>query len=443
MQVIGIALAISVLVIGASLYILACIKYPPTLLLAVVAYSMISKSASVVYLEAVPTYIIEVALASRDINASMRHILYNLFIFSSALAIISLLVKRGSRVVCARKRLFGTREMDSELRLAIIVVSILLGIQIVNALLSPPYALPGMSINRQQFWANIRSPLVADLIGVLVIFVPAISGASLGYAKVTGNRAFRSYSIRLILAYCFYFLITGARFNGSLLALLFWLAPYWSILWMFGKSPKLQRMGLVVSIAILLFLFVGYLEIADRGISQMAGSTWNGFLYRIFALQGDVYFTADLKAQEGHRASIALLTQGMERTIMEYMPAQLAQSYIHKGVNLAGSLPGNSILVFGFWIGILPMIAYSIILGLAAGMYGYFIVTGRFILLIPSSYICLWTYSGYTQGSFSIFMDYKFPIALIIIVLWLLLPKARPSRIPASTRRQAIGEGRG
>jgi hypothetical protein len=332
--------------------------------------------------------------------------------------------------------MFGTRTMDEELWVAIILSSAMLAVQMINVLLSPPYALPGLGINRQEFWANIRSPLVADLIGVLVVFVPAISGAAMAYAKVTGKQRFKRAGFWLTAAYCIYFLLTGARFNGSLLALLFWLAPYWIVLWMFGQAPKIRRLGLVVLVAVSLFVFVGYLEIADRGISQMTGSTWNGFLYRVFALQGDIYFAADLRVQEGQTASFALLTQGMERTLMEYMPSQLAQAYAHKGVNLAGSLPGNSILVFGFWIGILPMIIYGVILGLIIGAYGFFIITGRFVLILPASYMCLWTYSGYTQGSFSIFSDYKFPLMFALVIFWLIIPRnqnRRRARRPGTT----------
>lgn len=439
MQIVGFSLALLTISVGVAIYIWLCFKYPPSIPLAAVAYSMISKSASVVYLEQVPTYIIEVSLISGNIGASLRHMAYNSLIFGVALFVIWRLVNRNSRAVLARKQMFGTRTMDEELWVAIVLSSSLLAIQLVNALLSPPYALPGLGINRQQFWAGIRSPLVADLIGVLVVYVPSISGAATAYAKVTGKRSFKRAAFWLTAAYCFYFLLTGARFNGSLLALLFWLAPYWIVLWVFGQAPKIRRLGLVVTVAVSLFVFVGYLEIADRGISQMTGSTWNGFLYRVFALQGDIYFAADLRAQEGQTASLALLTQGMERTLIEYMPSKLAEIYAYKGVNLAGSLPGNSILVFGFWIGMLPMIIYGIILGFIAGSYVYFIITGRFLFILPTSYMCLWTYSGYTHGSFSIFSEYKFLIVFALFVFWLIIPRNQDRRHHRQPRASVVG----
>lgn len=413
--------ALIVLLAGTGLYIWVCLRFPPALVLGVVAYSMISKSASVAYLETVEVYLIEVGMVSDDVGATPRQIAYNLLIFVVAIAIIRWVITSKRSEIAARIMSFGTPEYNRELRLALVISAVMLSVAILNALISPPYALPGFGVNRQQFWATIRFPEIADLVGVLVIFVPAIAGVALAYGKVTSQHYFRRFSVILMLAYGIFFLLTGARFHGSLMALIFWLSSYWTVLWVFGRKLYARRMGILVTLAVSAFLYVGYLEIADRGISEMTGSAWNGLLYRALALQGNLYFAADALAGQGERHSTELLTGDMATTLQAYMPSQLAGAYLDKGVNLAGSLPGNSILVYGLWLGLAPMLLYAALLGASVSLYIYLIASGRFILVLPGAYLCLWAGTGYSQGSFSPFLDYKFALFLGLIIVGLLV----------------------
>jgi hypothetical protein len=404
-------------------------------MLGVVAYSMISKSASVAYLETNEVYLIEVGMISREVGATPRQIVYNLVIFVIALAIIGWVLARQRSAIAARIANFGTPEYNRELRLALFASAALLGVQLVNAVLSPPYALPGIGVNRLQFWSNIRFPVLADLVGVLVIFVPAIAGVALAYGKLTDQRYFRRFSVILMLAYGFFFVLSGARFNGPLMALLFWLSSYWTVYWAFGKKLYAKRMGLLVIMAVSAFLVVGYSEIADRGIAKLTGSAWNGFLYRAFALQGNIYYAADVLAGEGERHSTALLEGDMATTVRAYMPPGLGQVYLDRGVNLAGSMPGNSILVYGYWLGLAPMVLYAVLLGLTASLFIYIIVSGRFLLILPGAYLCLWAFTGYTQGSFSPLLSYKFYLFVWLTFVLFLIPRGsmRQHRTPIRT----------
>ncbi|BCI51717.1 hypothetical protein NIIDNTM18_09950 [Mycolicibacterium litorale] len=423
-----VAPALIVFFVGAGLYIKICLHFPPALVLGIVAYSMISKSASVAYLESAEVYLIEVDMVSHLVGATPRLIFYNLFIFAIAISIIRWIIAWQRPAIATRLANFGTAAYNGELRLALLISSALLVVQVMNALASPPYALPGSDINRQQFWANIRFAPIADMVGVLAIFVPAIAGAALAYGTVTNQRYFRRFSITLMLVYGVFFILTGARFHGPLMALLFWLSSYWIVLWAFGRKLYVKRMGLWLTVAVTAFLVVGYFEIADRGITEMTGSAWDGMLYRVFALQGNVSFAADVLTGEGESHSAALLLGDMATTLQAYMPTGLAQAYLDKGVNLAGSLPGNSIFVFGYWFGLIPMAIYAVLLGLIAGAYVYIILSGHFVLILPSSYLCLWAYTGYTQGSFAPFLDYKLLLFVGLIIGWLAFARSARHR---------------
>lgn len=435
--------ALTVLCVGAGFYIWLCLRFPPAILLGIVAYSLITKSASVTYIETVDVYLIEVGMDSHNVGATVRQILYNLFIFIIALTIIRRVLSWKRAEIFSRIADFGSVDCNRELRLTLTISATLLGLQMINALLSPPYGIPGSGVDRQQFWANIRFPLVADLVGVMVFFVPAIAGVALAYAKVTDQHYFRRFSIGLMGAYSIYFLLTGARFNGPLTALLIWLSAYWVVLWAFGEKLYIKRVGLIMTLAVGAFLAVGYREIADRGIAQMTGSTWNGFLYRAFALQGNVAFAGDVLASEGRREPVALLLGDMTTTVQTYMPSGLAAAYLDKGVNLAGSLPGNSILVFGYWGGLAPMAIYAILLGLITSLFIFIVLTGRFILVLPGAYLCLWVYNAEAQGSFAHFLDYKFYLFTGLIVVSLMFPGSAQKRRSTEGHAGVVSQSRG
>lgn len=425
--------ALAVFCMGAGLYVAVCLRFPPAIILGVTVYSMVTKSASVMYIETVETYLIEVGMVSHMVGATPRQIFYNLFIFIIALAIIRWVIAWKRPQIELWTANFGTPECNRELRVTLVISAILLGVQFMNAVLSPPYAIPGLGVDRQLFWSNIRFPLVGDLIGVLVFFVPAIAGVALAYGKVTNQQYFRRFSILLMLAYGVYFLLTGARFNGPMAALLIWLSSYWIVLWAFDVKLQIKRMALTVILVAGALLAVGYREIADRGISQMTGSAWNGFVYRIFALQGNVSFAADVLTGEGERRPTALLLGDMATTVETYMPSHLGAEYLVKGANLAGSLPGNSTLVFGYWFGLMPMAIYAILLGTIASIYILIVLSGRFLLILPAAYLCLWAYNAEAAGSFANFLDYKLYLFIGLIVISVLIPKGnqqyrRPAR---------------
>jgi uncharacterized protein (DUF3820 family) len=343
-----------------------------------------------------------------------------LFIFVIALTIIHQVIAWQKPAITMHLACFGNSEYNRELRLALVASAVLLSAQIANALLSPPYAFPGTGVSRFQFWNDVRFPELADILGVLVIFVPAIVGAAFAYGKVTSQVYFRRFAIMLMLAYVGYFTLTGASFNGWLMAALFCFGPYWIILWAFGNKLHAKRTGLLAFLAVGIFLVVGYSDIAYRGIATREGSTWNALLYRAFALQGNVYFAADVQASGGDRHSPTLLLESMASTVQAYMPLSMSETYIDRKVNLAGSLPGNSIFVFGYWIGLAPMAIYAILLGLISSFYVYIILTGRFLLIMPGAYLSLWANSSYAQGSFGPLLDLKFFLFLGLMTLWLL-----------------------
>lgn len=427
--------AAAVVVVGVLLFLRRGAYFPPTYMLGIVAYTMLSQTASVAYLESSSSYITEMALTSHARGATTRLAFYNVFIFAIAYGVLRLVVSpTRPAIALARQRLLS-RSYDKELRWTLITAATLLAIQLANALASPPYALPTSGVDRQYFWDHVRSPVLGELIGILVIFVPAVVGVALAYGRVVNSRHFRRAALRLLGLYVVFGVVTGMRFHGGLTVLMQFVAAYCSLLWLAGQKVRLRRSLPIVFAAIFAFLLVGQLELADRQISQQTGGPVDGFLYRTLVLQGGVYYAADARRGEGETHSAALLTETMPTTIRFYTPPSLGQSYIDRGVNLAGSLPGNSVVVLGYLAALVPLALYAAGLGVLCGLVIFCMAYGRFMLILPGSYICQWGFGCYVQGSFSIFLGYRFPLFVFLCLLWIVARHTRkPSRRMPATK---------
>lgn len=407
-------------VLAFSFFYLAVKKFLPALALAGVAYPIVSEAMSVAYLEQNKVYSMETGIVSGVSGALIPHLIYSAVIMCFALIVMRRVLKiLWPKIEGARSGVLSPHG-NRRIQQALAVAGALLTVQFFNVLSSPPYALPGSGVSRVQFWSNIRFEVVADFLGVLAIFVPAIAGAAQAYGKVADQRMTSLGAGALVFLYILYFLASGARFNGSLVALIMWLTSYSAIMWSFGQTIRLERMGVPLSIAVCIFFFIGYLDIADRGIATLQGGAWEAFLYRIFALQGDVFYAAFTRVAEGERYPITLLVSPMTSSILAHMPSGLANIYILNETNLMVSISTNSMMVLGYFGALIPVFIFAIILGLSTAIYVYVISTGRFFTLFPASYIILWINGIYNKGSFSIMFEWKFLIFCIFSCFLLL-----------------------
>ncbi|CAN0520913.1 unnamed protein product, partial [Scytosiphon promiscuus] len=139
-------------------------------------------------------------------------------------------------------------------------------------------------------------------------------------------------------------------------------------------------------------------------------------LYRIFGVQGGVYYTTDKFSQlVGGRASLGILFGDMDQLIKIIVPNALAERYIYAGVNLAGSLPGSAALSVGFAGAAFICMAYGLILGFGALLLHKAILHGRIISIFLLSYLNLWLVVIYSRGSFDELLSAKAIIFLVLI----------------------------
>jgi hypothetical protein len=240
-------------------------------------------------------------------------------------------------------------------------------------------------------------------------------------------------------------LLSGQRTNGLLYGAVLYLIPLLSARADHVHLKVRTRWLWIIPAALTTALSIGYIDIQNRGITQLAGGATAGFLYRIFVIQGGVYFTADYRVfVDGLNASSSILFGNMSETIRTLAVPSLWDTYILRDVNLAGALPGNLALVFGFWQALPLLFLYGLVIGSVCVLLTFSVRSLPLAALLPGSYILVWLNTVYTQGSVNELLS---PKLFIVSFAWLMIGVAgsRPGssagasvKVEAASRRQGV-----
>lgn len=417
------------MLIAFSLAVAMCVVFymivranPWFALAAPVIYTMITSTMSVAYVEIVPSFLAETSVVSVPVGAWWRSMLYSFLVTGAAIL--------GGRLT-ARFCVSTPRSQvgySSMVFFALVALG-LLGLQLVNVLGSGL----AFSGDRHGLWLNIPLPALGDILGVLVIFVPFYAGVLVAHGRLLGSRKIHQWGKVMILAYFLYLLASSQAFHGLLLGGMMFIGPAYVILARVGKMPQLGIIALA-SIFIAVILVYGMQGIEERGIGQLNGGEMvDTALYRILVLQGGVYYTADMMVVTGAgRASTDLLLGDMSVLLQTLLSPAQAMAYELRNINLAGSLAGSAVLVFGFF-GALPILMfYGLLLGMVCVLIMRVIEDGYGPAVFLAGYLMLWTNTTYVRGSFDLILDPKY-FAAVILIAAVFVARRRAGPGPAAT----------
>jgi hypothetical protein len=412
-------------------------KYPQALLLSFLAYTVLSVNASVFFLDYQSVFISETATTSRESNASLRLMFFNL--------LIVLGVWFGFRIW---RGLFGRLRTDvhppSPKRCwqAFFLISAILLIALGNVLVSSQVPYPGSGFARQSFWeSRIRFPFIRDAFGILIFFVPFVCAALELYGRALQRRKIVLAGRTALAIYFAYLLIGGQVFHGLLLptTVVFALLVADRI-YRGGKLLPFRRLMAFTAIGSVLVATV-YTSFESRLITASFDTVGDAIVYRILALQGSTYWQSDAiwSASGGQIGSLQTLLNGREFLINSIMPGSLADSYLEAGINLQGALPATSLLSLGLPATGVLCLVYGFVLGIVTSLVYFLVYRGRVFLLLPASYLWLWTMGAYSRASLEEIASVKF---LLFSLLVLVVCFARLSAV-ARPRQLNPRRGRG
>lgn len=387
-------------------------SYPQALLLMFLAYTMVSVNASVFFLDYRDIFISETGTVSRESDASLRLLFFNALIVAG--------IGLGFRAWSGLFGRLGTAVAPptaGQCRRVLWLMLAIIGVALANVLVSPEVPYPGSGFARQSFWeSRIRFPIIRDIFGILLFFVPFVCAAVELYGRALGRRRLITFARVVLALYFAYLLIGGQVFHGLLLPTTVVIAL------LIAEKVRsrtrllpLRKMLMVAAGGAALMVTV-YLSFQSRVISQSFDSVSDAIVYRVLALQGSTYWQTDsMWASDGAIGSLETLLHGREFLILSIMPPSLAESYLEAGVNLQGALPATSLLSIGFGPTVMLCLAYGVLLGLITSLVYFMVVKGRVILLLPSAYLWLWTMGAYSRASLEEIVSPKYLLFALIV----------------------------
>lgn len=372
--------------------------YPWAILATSAVYAMFTTIISVVYVELVPSYLAETSVYSLPIGATWRVLIYTtLIIFFMIMG--GVLTQRYFRILPRQPE-----KVDSYMFFSFVAISLLL-LQLVNVVGSGL----AFSGDRHNLWLNVPFSSLRAVLGVLMIFVPFYAGVLVARGQILNVSLIRNCGFILFICYFFYIWASSQSFHGFLVAGIMFAAPVY-LIFSKSKTPFKMPFFFLATIFVFLSLLYGMQGIGSRGIGQFfAGDHLQTALYRILVLQGAVHYTADMFIAAGmENVSSDLIFGDRDILVQTFLGPEQAWAYTQRGVNLAGSLSGSAILVFGF-VGAIPILAlYGLILGITCVFVMYVIEDGYGPTIFSAAYILLWTTSVFTTGTFSSLLDPKY-----------------------------------
>ena len=377
-------------------------KYPFIIFAGTVFYSLITKQISVSFIDAIGVYSTETEIMSETIGAGLRHFFYNLvMIFGLVLPIYFFKDKK--------KQYHDSENVYLIYYLICILIIIL---QSLNVLMSGL----AFSGNRHDLWLNVPLPFLRSIFGILIIFIPFYAGFLTAKGYILSLNSLTFLGISLMFCYSLYLFASSQGFNGFLVAFIYFFVSLITLLHSaYGKSA-LQislKQGLMFFSFILIFIFLGSTGLGERGISEYTGGGWiANFLYRVLVLQGSMYYALDYQVwNQGDLASIDALFFGSSMLLEN----ATGDAYADRSVNVAGSIVGVFISVFGYFIAIPFIFLYGILLGCICIISKNVILRGRPLEIFLSSYLLLWTCTVYQSGSLSSIISIKYIFFLTIL----------------------------
>lgn len=398
-----------VLVVGSFQSFVGTVKRLPAFaFLALQVYSCVSQQLSVGFLDTHPIYITESGTVSEPTFAWLRFLICNLAIFVAAAAVLVVL---GERRLARRNPGFVLAAPENR-RTAFSILAVVLGLQIVNLVITGKFALPGSEVDRYTYWTTYaKLKFLPTVFGTLMTFVPLVSGILLfmGIAHRKPHVARRAL-LTLVTYYILLFL-HGQRFHGIIHGLGFVFGVYALHTVAAGKKLIQTKFVVFVGTLTLCLAVYGLASMAVRALGENLGAS-GALLYRVFVLQGHAYWNSDFMSQTRSYGTLRDLANGLEFTMDTVGAPNLMVMYFDRGVNFAVALPGTLMLIGGFGLALVGSVLYGILCGLSVALLACCVRQGRVLLAFPVAYAWQWVQSVYSYGSIKLIVEPKFIVAL-------------------------------
>jgi hypothetical protein len=358
-------------------------------------------------------YITEQHVDSFATGATLRLVLFNIVFFLSYIAIMRLF----DHVILVRdiRTSYVSREVKF-ISLAVIVGSVLL--LYINIIQSGIPLFSGSAINKFTFWKEsaiypgfARFLSYSPFYGFILGFI---------YSNSTDKLSKRS-SLVILMAYLIYQMLEGHKFSLPYATIASFLIPFIP-----SKVTETSRYSVWQKGKLLLMVVVGIIIVFELSKFYSAFNnvedTTSDVLYRIFGLQGHVWWGTDLLEQttniDHYRHFVTEMRELFNSRELPIDAGILFLTILLGGdtgydfvVRIGGAYtmgyPAISLYTFGTWGTVLLQVFFSIILAMLVRSLHFHIKSGYLIRSVLL-YKLLWsTYNALTMGNFGDLFNIK------------------------------------
>jgi len=388
--------------------------YLYTQILNLYAFSLIF--ISLLVLESGGFYITESFNYSYINGAALLLALFGFFFFFLLKVFIQLLSSIGGSIF--RQKKIKSSQKKYLARLVLFTVQLSLLALVVNLLLSP---VPFFSdeVTRINFWDYAVFPVLGSVFGETSLPVAIALGVIFNFYGLNNKQSLRNYTLFTFWIYVLYLFLLGHKFSAQILAFFFFWLPF-----MLNTRPPFKQLLKIIFFGLALgMLYVLYVySNIDSGIVNEYGGATGGALYRIFILQGHVFWNMfnhlDMLGDMSYENMIWLLNNklyGLELAMHIVSPG-FAEEYLESGLRFTAGFPA-----FLFATPLLFSVVFS--MGM---MFFYAAVLVRVMNLINSGsiarlsiyiYILYFFHFGFSMGDFRFLFSIKLLALMILSIL--------------------------
>lgn len=277
-------------------------------------------------------------------------------------------------------------------------------------------------LTRFNYWEKSAIPFLNKVFGDVAAPLLTMLGVTFALTKIE-RRPGRRVSLFMFYAFILYYFLIGHKFSMQVLAFSLFLPPVLYLSW-----AKLGSLGLrwtyFLKIGVglgLLFVFIAwyYLE-KHQGFVDEQGGVIEAVFYRVFALQGHVWWGGYNEFINGTELGVSAfdaISNGMQTMMYIVSPAPLVDAYLSAGVRFTMAYPAIALYAFGP----LGVVVFQFIAGLLIGGWVIFCerqllarrLYGSIFSLIVLSNVLL----VFNMGNFSDLLSLKVVLPFFLLLI--------------------------
>lgn len=279
------------------------------------------------------------------------------------------------------------------------------------------------NITRFNYWECSQFPFLRKIVGNISLPIAIILGIYYMYFSNNALYNWRKKIVLIFIIYIIYLYLTGQKFSAQFLAVYFFFLPYW--ITNFKKTSSflssIKSLKFFIPILVLVFGYILY-KYQFTGISEMRGSAFSGIVYRIFGLQGHVYWGIDEMVFQqnlyGWRYFNEFLQDGLNGLLvgMKLIGPSNLDWYLENHIQFTAGYPAI-ILLFNPIVAIFVQVIFAFMFALSV-FYTYAMLLNNNIVRSFFALMIIFQFQyGLSMGNFQFIYSVKFLIPLIGILI--------------------------